>query len=431
MMPELIFIVQALAILVVPAVVWRGLRLRGVVPLVVVQILVGIALGPTLFGRIAPQAYDLIFNPKTLTPLWGVASIAVLLFGFVTGLHLDPSAFVGRGRAFAAMTATNVVVPTAAGFLGGLWIAVSQPTELDGSIGPTGFAIAIGIATGVTALPVLGAILREMDLLGRQLGDLALGIAAVNNATLWLLLGGLMTAVAGEAADGPGVLVSLLGLPVYLVVMARVVRPLLKRATTALVPDGRMSERTLAVVCAVALGSALITQMIGLHYIFGAFIAGAFMPQELRQPILDRLQTATVGVLMPFFFILTGLRTLIDLESPGFLEILLVTTTLAVVGNVGGTALAARLVGEPWANALGLGALVQTKGLMELVVLTVLLDRGIITTNVFSALVLMAVLCTMLAMPLTRLALRQKDREGSTGSAGQTIQSATIPTRCD
>src|SRR5262249_15862951 len=95
MMPELIFIVQPLAILVVPAVGWRGLRLRGVVPLVVVQILVGIALGPTLFGRIAPQAYDLIFNPKTLTPLWGVASIAVLLFGFVTGLHLEPSAFVG------------------------------------------------------------------------------------------------------------------------------------------------------------------------------------------------------------------------------------------------------------------------------------------------------------------------------------------------
>jgi Kef-type K+ transport system membrane component KefB len=294
-----------------------------------------------------------------------------------------------------------------------------------------GFAMAIGIATGVTALPVLGAILREMDLLGRRLGDLALGIAAVNNAALWLLLGGLMTAVAGEAADGPGVLVSLLGLPVYLVFMARIVRPLLKRATTALVPHGRMSERTLAVVCAVALGSALITQMIGLHYIFGAFVAGAFMPQELRQAILNRLQTATVGVLMPFFFMLTGLRTLIDLGSPGFLEILLVTTTLAVFGNVGGTALAARLVGEPWANALGLGALVQTKGLMELVVLTVLLDRGIITTNVFSAMVLMAVLCTMLAMPLTRLALRQKGRAAPMGSAGRTIASATTQTRCD
>jgi Kef-type K+ transport system membrane component KefB len=134
---------------------------------------------------------------------------------------------------------------------------------------------------------------------------------------------------------------------------------------------------------------------------------------------------------MPFFFMLTGLRTLIDLGSPGFLEILLVTTALAVLGNVGGTALAARLVGESWADALGLGALVQTKGLMELVVLTVLLDSGIITTNVFSALVLMAVLSTMLAMPLTRLALRQKDQEAPAGSAGRPIAPATIQTRCD
>src|ERR1700736_1234697 len=145
MIADPIFILQALAILVLPVVVWRGLRLRGAVPLVVVQILVGIALGPTLFGRIAPETYDVIFNPKTLTPLWGVASIAVLLFGFVTGLHLEPRAFVGRGRAFAAMAAANVVVPTAAGFLGGLWIAARQPAELGGWIGPTGFAPAGGL----------------------------------------------------------------------------------------------------------------------------------------------------------------------------------------------------------------------------------------------------------------------------------------------
>src|SRR6516162_5206081 len=130
MTADLIFIVQALAILVLPVAVWRGLRLRRAVPLVVVQILVGIALGPTLFGRLAPESYDLLFNPKTLMPLWGVASIAVLLFGFVTGLHLEPSSFVGRGRAFATVAIANVVVPTAAGFLGGLWIAARQPTEL-------------------------------------------------------------------------------------------------------------------------------------------------------------------------------------------------------------------------------------------------------------------------------------------------------------
>ena len=402
-----IFILQALAILVLPLMVWRVLRLRGAVPLVVVQILVGIALGPTLFGRLAPEAFHLFFNPATLTPLWGVASIAVLLFGFVTGLHLDPADFLGRGRAFALVAGASVAVPTAAGFLGGLWIAAHQLGEL-GGVGPVGFAIAIGICIGVTALPVLGAILREMDLLGRRIGNYALGIAAVNDAALWLLLGGLMTAVAGGAPGNPEMLLRVLGLPVYLAAMVWIVPPMIRRAAGELLRDGPMRERALAGVCSLALGSAMVTQILGLHYIFGAFIAGAVMPHELRKPLLDRLEVTTVGVLMPFFFMLTGLRTLFDLGSVGFVEIAVVMTALAIFGKVGGTALTARLTGETWPDALALGALVQTKGLMELIVLTILLDRGIIATNVFSALVLMAVVTTMLAMPLARLALRAR-----------------------
>jgi Kef-type K+ transport system membrane component KefB len=406
-----IFILQALAILVLPAMVWRVLRLRGAVPLVVVQILVGIALGPTLFGHLAPEAYHLFFNPATLTPLWGVASIAVLLFGFVTGLHLDPADFLGRGRAFVPVAVASVAVPTAAGFLGGLWIAARQPGELGGGVGPVGFAIAIGICIGVTALPVLGAILREMDLLGRRIGNYALGIAAVNDAALWLLLGGLMTAVAGGAPGNPDMLLSVLGLPVYLAAMVWIVPPMIRRAAGVLLRDGPMRESAMAGVCALALGSGMVTQILGLHYIFGAFIAGAVMPHELRKPLLDRLEMTTVGVLMPFFFMLTGLRTLFDLGSVGFVEIAVVTTALAIFGKVGGTTLAARLTGETWPDALALGALVQTKGLMELIVLTILFDRGIIATNVFSALVLMAVVTTMLAMPLARLALRARAQD--------------------
>src|SRR6202158_4272633 len=154
MTPELIFLIQALAILVLPVAAWRLLYLRAVVPLVVVQILVGVALGPTLFGRFAPETFHLIFNPATLTPLWGVASIAVLLFGFVTGLPLDAAEGLGRGRAFAVLSGASVAVPTAAGFLGGLWIIAHQPAELMGGISPLAFATAIGICIGVTALPV-------------------------------------------------------------------------------------------------------------------------------------------------------------------------------------------------------------------------------------------------------------------------------------
>src|SRR5207302_6055517 len=150
---------------------------------------------------------------------------------------------LGRGGAFAIVAGASVAVPTAAGFIGGLWIIARQPAELGGGVGAVGFATAIGICIGVTALPVLGAILREMDLLGRRIGNYALGIAAVNDAALWLLLGGLMTAVSGEAPASPGLLVSLLGLPIYLAAMVWLVPPLMRRSAGVLLRDGRMGGR--------------------------------------------------------------------------------------------------------------------------------------------------------------------------------------------
>jgi Kef-type K+ transport system membrane component KefB len=148
----------------------------------------------------------------------------------------------------------------------------------------------------------------------------------------------------------------------------------------------------------------------GLHYIIGAFVTGAVMPDNLRKPILDRLQVMTVALLMPFFFTLTGLRTFIDPSSSTFLELFIVATVVAVTGIIGGTGVAGRLVGEPWPLALALGALLQTKGLMELIVLTVLLDARIISANVFAALVLMAIVSTTLAMPVARLMLAENKR---------------------
>jgi Kef-type K+ transport system membrane component KefB len=412
MSAELILLVQALVILVVPVALWRFLGLRHGMPLVCVQIVVGIALGPSVFGRIAPDLYGLFFTPATLTPLSGIAAIAVVLFGYITGLHLEPATIVRRGRAFAFVASASVAVPTAAGFLGGLWIAGQHPAELGERADAIGFATAVGICVGLTALPVLGAILREMDLLGHRIGDLALGIAAVNDAALWLLLGALMAVLAGESS-GQAMLISLFGTPVYLIVMFRYVRPYLQRLAPILLRNGRMSERGLAAVCGVALGSAVVTQLLGLHYVFGAFVAGALMPQELRQLILDRLQLVVIGILMPFFFMITGLRTYIDLGSLGFLQIMLVTTGIAVGGKIGGTMLAARLTGERWSNAFTLGALLQPSGLMALIVLTVLLERGVISTNAFSALTLTAVFTTLLAMPLARIGLRWSARESA------------------
>ena len=203
---------------------------------------------------------------------------------------------------------------------------------------------------------------------------------------------------------------SLCGTPVYLAAMILAVRPLLRRLAPTLLREGRMSERSLAAVCAVAVGSAMVTQALGLHYVFGAFVAGSVMPREMRQLILDRLQVFTLGILMPFFFTMTGLRTSIELGSFSFFAMTLATTGLAVLGKIGGTAVAARLTGESWPDAFALGALVQTKGLMELVILTVLLDHRVISANAFSALMMMGVITTVLAMPLARLGLGHRNR---------------------
>jgi Kef-type K+ transport system membrane component KefB len=410
MTPALVFLVQALVVVALPVAVLRFSRLKGVVPLVVIQIIVGIALGPSLFGRFAPEYYQLFFNQAALAPLAGIGSVAVLIFGLITGLHLDPATFRGNGRATSIVAIASVVVPAGLGCLVGYWILARHPEELAPGIGAAEFAAAVGICTGVTALPVLGAVLREMDLLDRRVGHLALGIAGINDAALWILLGVLLTAVAGQTAGGSGVVVSLVLLPVYLLVMTRVVRPLLGWLVTCRMQNGEVQERALAVVGAVAIASALATEAMGLHYILGAFVAGVATPENLRKPILDRLQVMTVAVLMPFFFILTGLRTLIDPASSAFLEIFVAATLVAVIGKVGGSAIAARFTGASWPTALGLGALLQTKGLMEVIVLTILLDAGIISANVFAALILMAVVSTALAMPLARVMLNQEHR---------------------
>ncbi|MBV9150552.1 MAG: cation:proton antiporter, partial [Alphaproteobacteria bacterium] len=162
-----------------------------------------------------------------------------------------------------------------------------------------------------------------------------------------------------------------------------------------------------------------LTEAMGLHYILGAFVAGAIMPENLRKPILDRLHGLTLALLMPFFFTLTGLHTFIDLSSPAFLDVFAIATAVAVIGITGGTALAARLVGEPWPFALGLGALLQTKGLMELIVLTILLDAKIISPNVFAALIPMAVVSTALAMPLAKVFLARGSRGRGAGAPSE------------
>ncbi len=340
------FLVQCLLFVPLPYILFAALKSRRVMPLAVLQVLVGVVMGPSLFGRVFPEFFAEIFRPDMVAPLRGIALIAVLLFAFITGLHLDLTRLRGR-------------------------------------------APALGIVSG---------------LLSHHIGQLALSLAAVNNAALWIVLT-LLLAVLGAPGTAPALL---LLLPVYLAAMFWVVRRLLERVADRLTQQDRLSDAGLAIVGGVAIASALVAEIIGLEFILGAFIAGVAMPTALRGPTLDRIETVTMTLLVPFFFTLTGLQTFIDLGSPDFLAVFLVTTAVAAGGMIIGTAIAARAVGEPWPVAIGLGSLMQTKGLMEVVILTIFRADGLISEQVFSALILMSLVCTALTMPLMNLALGRR-----------------------
>jgi Kef-type K+ transport system membrane component KefB len=234
-----------------------------------------------------------------------------MIFGLISGLHIDPTIFNGKERVFWPVATANVLFPMTFGCLAGYWILACYPEELPPGVSPAVFIAAMGISLSMTALPVLGAILGEMNLLGSRIGQLALGVAGTNNITLWILLGILLTGTAaGRAGQGHGAaaVYLLVSAPVYLLLMDRVVRPTLAKLVTARMHgDQGVTTRGAVVMGAATIASALATDLMGLHFIIGAFLVGAIMPVNLHKPILDRLQVMTLALLMPFFFTLTGI----------------------------------------------------------------------------------------------------------------------------
>jgi Kef-type K+ transport system membrane component KefB len=411
MTPSAIFLVQSCVILAVPVVLLRLSRLKGVIPLVTVQIFVGIALGPTVFGKISPEYFQLFAGPAVLAPLGGLATLAVLIFGLLTGLHLDHATFSGKGPAFWALALINIAAPMTLGCLAGYWLLARYPDELLPGVTRAEFVAAIGIIVSMKALPVLGAILVELELLGSRIANVALGVAGVNDVLLWILISILLAAKAsGHQAATYGLPPTLLivSVPAYLMVLLWFVRPTLGALVDARMVAGQVSMRAALVLGVATIASALATELMGLHYIIGAFLIGAILPDILRKPVVDRLQVMTVALMLPFFFALTGMRTMIDLSSPAWLEVFAVVTSVSTIGIIGGTAVTATLCGETWSFGLGLGSLLSAKGLTELIVLTVLLDSGILSPRIFAAMVLMALFSTAFAMPLARLALARR-----------------------
>ncbi|MBI3443865.1 MAG: cation:proton antiporter [Magnetospirillum sp.] len=393
-----LFLIQAALIIGLPYGLWR-LRLIGwLMPLAAVQIAIGIALGPSLLGWVAPGLWGALFPSWSLAALDGLIWLAMVFFAFSIGLHFDLAQIRGQGRCFSILAASSVAVPALAGAAAGWTLFQAVPAAVGGMATRPLFACAMGIAAGVTALPVLGAVLREMGLEKDRVGVMALGAAAFNDAALWVAVA--LVLAAGRGGDVWEAGWVALGAAGFAAVMVWVVRPLLHR----LFADGAVHQRDVVVLTVGLAMSSLATEAIGVHAIIGAFLFGAVMPRPVAATIVGSFETFVQVVLLPFFFISVGLKTRIELAGSG-MTVFWVMSAVAIIGKLI-SALPAWMGGCTPRDSLMLGALLTCKGLMELVVLTLLAQAGLLSESGYGAMVLMALFATALTKPLVRLAAR-------------------------
>jgi Kef-type K+ transport system membrane component KefB len=369
-------------------------------PPVIGEVLSGILLGPSLLGRAAPPIETYLFPLSARPALGVVAQLGVVLYMFAVGLEFDAVSLRRRAGPLVFTSLASIAVPFLLGCGLAMWVypGLSQP-----GVGFLAFALFIGVAMSITAFPVLARILTDRRLTRTELGVAALTCAAVDDVTAWCLL----AVVVGVArATVSGTLVAALLTVAFIVFMFAVVRPLAARWSAGSDGAAEASPEAMTWTLAGVLVCAVIAELIGIHAIFGAFIFGAILPSSgaIAQQLTIRRTSVVTIVFLPAFFALTGLRTEIGLMSTAQdWWICLVVVTFATVGKFGGTLAAGRLVGMPWRFAAQLGVLMNTRGLMELVVLNVGLDLGVISPRLFTMMVIMAIVTTAMTMPLLDL----------------------------
>ena len=392
------FLAVGSAIVLLPLLAWQVRWVSRVAPLAVLQIMCGIILGPSLLGQVAPASHASLFPRPVLGAIDGASTLGVVLYVFVTGLHLDLRSLGKAPGQLGCIAAGSILVPLIVGGGTGLWLLTTMP-ELVGSAGSAfGFTASVAICMSVTALPVLAAILQELELLPTRLGQTALALAGITDGVLWALIA--LVLISSGGALGFESLLPLAGAVLWFSGLVIAGRFLSMR------PDTISEPVMVGAGAALAIVSAAVSEALGTGYIIGAFVAGVALPRELKASVAARLELPTAIILLPFFFVSTGLKASIQPGSASFVELTLIITAAAMLAKMAGTVGPARRLGFSWPESAALGAMLQTKGLMEIVVLTVLQEAGLIRVKLFSAMVAMAVLCTVSTAPIIRLCQR-------------------------
>jgi Kef-type K+ transport system membrane component KefB len=379
---------------------WIFRRLRQ--PQVVGEMAAGILLGPSLLGWLAPGVSATLFPPESLAHLQTLSQVGLLFFMFLVGLEFDPRLLRGRGHAALVTSHVSIVVPF---FLGAALALFLYPRLSDSGVSFTGFALFMGAAMSVTAFPVLARILTERNLLHTPVGALTLACAAVDDVTAWTILAVVVAIVRAGVVETP-LWLTLGGTAVYLGLMVTLGRRALGWLESFYHSRGRLSQDMVAGILLLLLGSAWVTEWLGIHALFGAFALGVVMPKDpgLMHDLSEKLEDVTVVFLLPLFFAFTGLRTEVGLlnDWPSWLACLGIIA-VAIIGKLGGSMVAARFTGMSWGDSFALGALMNTRGLVELIVLNIGYDLKILSPRIFAMLVLMALVTTFMTGPLLHL----------------------------
>lgn len=375
-------------------------------PAVIGEMIAGLALGPILLGNVAPDLHAALFPPQSLPALAGISQIGLVLFMFIVGAELRmPTGLRSQMVASAWVGGLSMLLPFLFGLAMAPWL---HPKLAPEGVALLPFALFVATSMAITAFPMLARILKDKGLASTPVGALSLIAAAVADVLAWILLA---LVVALIAADGGwfGFTRMLAGLVVLGIVAFTLVRPAVAALLRRHANDGRPDGMVLALLLIITFAFAALTQWLQLHAVFGAFLFGICLPRDdqLLDTLVERLEHVAVLVLMPVFFALAGLNTSANAFVGMGLATLGVILLLAILGKVLGGAAGARVCGMGWRDAFAMGALMNTRGLMELIVLKVGLDVGVIGKEMFTLLMLMAVITTLMTSPLLSLLMRR------------------------
>lgn len=378
-------------------------------PGVLGEIIAGIILGPSVLGHYFPDAFNFIFSKDSLENVYLISQIGLILFMFVIGLEVDFKVLKNKFNETLVISHAGILVPFFLGIISSFYIYEKYASQQTSFLA---FALFIGISMSITAFPVLARIVQERNLAKTQLGVLSIASAANDDVTAWCLLAIVIALTKSGTSTSAFITVGLT--IVYILFMFLCVRPFFRKISQIHANNEILNKSLIGLIFLTLIISASITELIGIHALFGGFIAGVVMPSNLgfRHIMMNKVEDVTLAFFLPLFFAYTGLNTnLLLINSWSMVGICLLLILIAIAGKFGGCTIAAKLVGETWHDSLTIGMLMNTRGLMELVALNIGYEMGVLPKSIYAVLIIMALVTTFMTTPALHMISKIFDKQ--------------------